>query len=76
MQGLYFEEEKLRVIVDRLTEKLMPGGYLIAAHWLGTSADHLLSGDAVHRVIRDCGVLLLDDEGRYGHFRLDRMVRR
>lgn len=74
--GYYFEEEKLRVIVDRLAEKLTPGGYFITAHWLGTSADHLLSGDAVHRVIRECAVLSLDDEKRYAHFRLDRMVRR
>ena len=74
--GYYFAEEELRFIVDRLAEKLTPGGYFIAAHWLGTSADHLLSGDAVHRVIRESAVLSLDDEKRYAHFRLDRMVRR
>jgi hypothetical protein len=44
--------------------------------WLGTSADHALSGDEVHRIIRECSQLSLDDEGRYAHFRLDRMVRK
>ncbi len=74
--GYYFEEEELRVIVDHLANKLSPGGYFIAVHWLGTSADHLLSGDAVHGVIRECALLSLDDQKRYAHFRLDRMVRR
>jgi predicted TPR repeat methyltransferase len=74
--GYYFEEEELRDIVDRLAENLNPGGYFIAAHWLGTSSDHALSGDGVHRIIRDCDLLLLDDEERHAHFRLDRMVRR
>jgi len=74
--GYYFEEEELRIIVDRLAEKVTPGGYFIGAHWLGTSADHLLSGDAAHQIIRGCTLLSLDDEKRYAHFRLDRMVRR
>ena len=74
--GYYFEEEELRDIVDRLAEKLTHGGYFIAVHWLGTSADHLLSGDSVHGVIRECAVLSLDEDKRYAHFRLDRMVRR
>ncbi len=74
--GYYFAEEKLQNIVGRLAENLNPGGYFIAAHWLGTSADHVLSGDEVHRSIRDCGLLLLNNERRYPHFRLDRMVRR
>ncbi len=74
--GYYFEEEELQVIVHRLAGELKSGGYFIAAHWLGTSADHLLSGDAVHRIIRGCDLLLLNDERRYAHFRLARMVRR
>src|SRR6202012_2818030 len=52
--GYYFEKEKLHDIVGCLSENLNPGGYFIAAHWLGTSADHVLSGDAVHQIIRDC----------------------
>ena len=74
--GYYFEEEELQVIVHRLAEELNSGGYFIAAHWLGTSRDHILSGDMVHRIIYDCDLLLLNDERRYAHFRLDRMVRK
>lgn len=74
--GYYFEEEELQVIVHRLAKKLHPGGYFIAVHWLGASTDHLLSGDTVHQIIRNCDVLLLNDERRYAHFRLDRMMRR
>lgn len=74
--GYYFKEKKLHDIVGRLAETLNPRGYFIAAHWLGTSPDHVLSGDAVHQIIRNCDLLLLNDESRYAHFRLDRMVRR
>lgn len=74
--GYYFEEEQLRDIVGRLAENLGQKGNFIAAHWLGTSTDHLLSGDEVHQIIRDCDLLLLDHEERYTHFRLDRMVRK
>lgn len=74
--GYYFERRQLQQIIDRLAESLDPGGIFIAAHWLGTSADHILSGDEVHRIIRECSELSLDDEGRYTHFRLDRMVRK
>jgi SAM-dependent methyltransferase len=74
--GYYFERRELEKIIQRLSEKLNPGAALIAVHWLGTSADHLLSGDEVHAVIRDNGKLALDNEEHYPHFRLDRMVRR
>jgi SAM-dependent methyltransferase len=74
--GYYFERGQLQEIVNHLAENLNPGGVFIAAHWLGTSADHALSGDEVHRIIRECSQLSLDDEGRYAHFRLDRMVRK
>lgn len=74
--GYYFEQTQLRDIVDRLAESLMPEGVLIAVHWIGISADHILSGDEVHGLIRECSQLSLDEEKRYTHFRLDRMVRK
>jgi len=74
--GYYFEQTELSAVVGRLAESLDPGGYFIAAHWLGASADHRLSGDAVHQIIRDCDQLILDHEERYAGFRLDRMVRK
>jgi SAM-dependent methyltransferase len=74
--GYYFERRELEKITQELCEKLIPGGTLIAAHWLGTSADHLLSGDQVHESIRENDNLSLDKAERYRNFRLDRMVRR
>jgi SAM-dependent methyltransferase len=74
--GYYFERRELEKIIQELSEKLIPGGALIAVHWLGTSSDHLLSGDEVHEIIRENDKLSLDKEERYPHFRLDRMVRR
>ncbi len=74
--GYYFEKQQLKEIIDRLTESLNIGGILIASHWLGTSPDHLLSGDEVHRIIRESENLSLDEEKRYPGFRLDRMVRK
>ena len=36
-----------------LTERLTPGGRLIAAHWIGMSADHRLRGHRVHDLLAD-----------------------
>ncbi len=74
--GYYFEEKQLEEIIQRLCECMKAGGILITVHWLGTSADHLLSGDEVHRIIRESKELSLDQEERYPSFRLDRMVRK
>jgi SAM-dependent methyltransferase len=74
--GYYFERRELKQIVQQLSEKLLPGGTLLAVHWLGTSLDHLLSGDEVHEVVRENIHLSLEDAERYERFRLDRMVRR
>lgn len=73
--GYYFERRELEEILQRLPETLNPEGVLLAVHWLGTSSDHLLHGDAVHEIIRKNSRLFLDKEARYPHFRLDRMVR-
>ena len=58
------------------SERLVSEGVLLAVHWLGTSTDHLLSGDRMHEIIRDNYQLFLDKEERYPRFGLDRMVRR
>lgn len=74
--GYYFERRELKKIIQAFSERLVSGGVLLAVHWLGTSTDHLLSGDQVHEIIRGNGQLFLDKEERYPRFRLDRMVRR
>lgn len=72
--GYYFNEPALRGIINQFTHKLQESGILLAAHWLGESEDHLLSGDRVHEVLLECGGLRHKSSERYGGFRLDLWV--
>jgi 2-polyprenyl-3-methyl-5-hydroxy-6-metoxy-1,4-benzoquinol methylase len=74
--GYYFDESHLASLVDQLIEHTSPGGTFLAAHWLGSSADHLLSGDRVHEIILECEELAHDYSERHAEFRLDRWERR
>jgi SAM-dependent methyltransferase len=49
--GYYFSAGRLQNLVQRLADRLEPGGEFLAVHWLGQSADHLLHGDEVHEVL-------------------------
>lgn len=51
--GYYFEVESLRALARRLAASLVSQGELIAVHWRGHSADHVLHGDEVHRTLLD-----------------------
>ncbi len=69
--GYYFEERQLRIIAERLIQKLSPGGTLLAVHWLGESPDHPLSGDRVHEILgRIAGLNSIKAE-RHEGFRLE-----
>jgi protein-L-isoaspartate O-methyltransferase len=46
--GYYFDIESLSLLAQRFTDVLTRDGELIAVHWRGHSADHLLHGDEVH----------------------------
>ena len=74
--GYYFDETRLASLVGRLISVTSPGGTFLAAHWLGSSADHLLSGDRVHEVILEAEGLVLDYSERRTEFRVDRWLRR
>jgi SAM-dependent methyltransferase len=52
--GYYFSEGALAALAAKLADSLAPGGEFIAAHWLGTSADHVLHGNGVHAILRAC----------------------
>jgi SAM-dependent methyltransferase len=69
--GYYFEERALRDIVQRLVARMEPEGIMLASHWLGSSPDHVLSGDRVHQIIGELGGLNLLRGARYTDFRLD-----
>jgi SAM-dependent methyltransferase len=49
--GYYFRREALAEIADALVDRMVPGGELVAVHWLGCSDDHILHGDDVHEVL-------------------------
>jgi trans-aconitate methyltransferase len=73
--GYYFSVSKWTEIVASIVSTTEPGSTLIAAHWLGVSPDHRLSGDVVHAVLRAHPNLHLQHEERHSAFRLDRLER-
>ena len=46
--GYYFDEPGLGGLRHRAVASLEPGGTLVAVHWRGSSAAHVLHGDQVH----------------------------
>ena len=77
--GYYLPEDELFNLGNILVQRLAPGGVLIAAHWLGASQDHLLSGGRVHQILHRLDGLVheysQDHAELHGGFRLDRWVR-
>lgn len=77
--GYYFTLNDWRLQVDRIVDSMQSGATLLAAHWLGHSSDHILSGDAVHDVLSSQVSLQHEHGERYpeaeGGFRLDRWRR-
>lgn len=50
--GYYFAADEWRHLVDRMVNGMQPGTVLLASHWLGTSADHVQGGSAVHQALQ------------------------
>jgi SAM-dependent methyltransferase len=73
--GYYFEEDILHQVATMLIDRLSTSGTLLAAHWLGASSDHILSGDRVHEILRSLPGLRLTLAERHSAFRLDRWER-
>lgn len=70
--GYYLSKLQLQSLINRLITHITPGGTFLAAHWLGSSSDHLLSGDHVHQIITRSEGLSLNYSERHKDFRLDR----
>lgn len=51
--GYYWDRARLHDLALRLTTALQPGAVMTAVHWLGSSPDHLLTGEEVHDVLAD-----------------------
>jgi predicted TPR repeat methyltransferase len=69
--GYYFDVGELAGLRDAAAGALVSSGILVGVHWLGTSEDHLLSGDEVHRVLHEGKSLELIARYRDDQFRLD-----
>ena len=74
--GYYFKESALYNLACVLAAKLEERGTLLAAHWLGYSKDHVLSGDRVHEVLMTVGGLRHSHAERHEGFRIDRWERK
>jgi SAM-dependent methyltransferase len=73
--GYYFDEAGLQALGNALVSRLRPSGILLAAHWLGHSKDHVLSGDRVHKILEGLHGLRSGHEERHTGFRLQRWIR-
>lgn len=49
--GYYWDADELRTLATLLDETTVPGGDIVAVHWLGQSGDHLLGGAEVHEIL-------------------------
>jgi SAM-dependent methyltransferase len=73
--GYYFEAPRLQELGNMLVSRIRTSGTLLAAHWLGTSKDHVLSGDRVHEILGGLSGLRLERQERHVGFRLDQWRR-
>ena len=73
--GYYFDEARLQELGSALVQRIHFSGTLLAVHWLGTSGDHVLSGDRVHEIIGSLDGLRLVHSERHARFRLERWER-
>jgi protein-L-isoaspartate O-methyltransferase len=69
--GYYFSAPALSQLIDRLIGSLVAEGELTATHWLGSSPEHVLHGDAVHAVLASHPRLRWMQGGRHDGFRID-----
>jgi hypothetical protein len=69
--GYYLKSPELAQLSTSLVSRLDSQGILLAAHWLGISADHLLSGDQVHEILGATPELVHTKSERHEGFRLD-----
>jgi len=68
--GYYFTESDLYSVAIALSRRINQSGSFLAAHWLGESSDHLLSGDRVHEILNQIPDLVLRHGERHAGFRL------
>jgi cyclopropane fatty-acyl-phospholipid synthase-like methyltransferase len=73
--GYYFTAQDWQRISAALIDSIPQGATVLAAHWIGHSKDHRISGDEVHEILLSHTKLRLDHAERDASMRLDRLVR-
>lgn len=73
--GYYFTPQDWQRISAALIDSIPQGATVLAAHWLGHSKDHRISGDEVHEILLSHAKLRSDHAERDPNMRLDRLVR-
>jgi cyclopropane fatty-acyl-phospholipid synthase-like methyltransferase len=73
--GYYFTVETWQQIANKLIDSIPQGAIVLAAHWLGHSKDHCISGDEVHEILLPNAKLQIEHTERSRNMRLDRLVR-
>jgi SAM-dependent methyltransferase len=72
--GYYFTAEVWQRISSNLIDSIPQGATVLAAHWLGHSQDHCISGGEVHEILLSHSRLQVEHMERNGDMRLDRLV--
>ena len=73
--GYYFTRQEWQQLSAVLVESIPQNATVLAAHWLGFSKDHRISGDEVHEILLSHPSLQMEYAERYQARRLDRLVR-
>ncbi len=73
--GYYFTPQTWQHICSKLVDSIPQGATVLAAHWLGHSRDHCISGDEVHEILLAHPRLLVEHSERNQSMRLNRLVR-
>lgn len=73
--GYYFARHDWQRIAGALIDSLAPGATVLAAHWLGHSQDHRISGEEVNNILLAHPRLRLQHTERDPSMKLDRLVR-
>ena len=73
--GYYFTPQDWQCVSAALIDSIPQGATVLAAHWLGQSQDHRISGDEVHEILLSHAKLRVEHTERNPKMRLDRLVR-
>jgi hypothetical protein len=72
--GYYFTPQAWQRISSTLIDAIPQDATVMAAHWLGHSEDHCMSGDEVHEILLANPKLQIEHAERNQNMRLDRLV--